>query len=133
MEKKPDSAHSRPGFPATMTGLLTPPVLWAVYFVLIYSLHGVACAGGFPSEFAGVDTLVLIVAVAMVITAVAQGVLGLWLYRSWKRIGRQQDIRGSDELLRARFLSYVGWLNAILFFVATLWIGIPALMLEPCA
>lgn len=133
MEKKPDSAHSRPGFPATATGMLAPAILWAIYFVLIYSLQGMACAGGLQGDMAGIETFRLNLIAATVVALAGQAIFGFWLYRSWRSLKRNNQIRPSEPRLRATFLAYVGWLNAILFFVATFWIGIPALMLDPCA
>lgn len=133
MEKKPDSAHSRPGFPATVTGLLSTPIIWAIYFVLIYSLQGIACAGGLEGSVAGIGTLTLNIVAATVIALAGQAILGFWMYRAWQSLQRNAELKSSEPLMRASFLALVGWLNAILFFVATVWIGIPALMLDPCA
>lgn len=132
MQGRDKHLDKRPGYPATVPGFLTPPVLWALYFVAIYSIHGMVCAGGFEGVLINVATLASVIVLITLIVFLGQAVVGYWAYRVWRNIARRPEADERDPLVRASFLTYAALLNAGLFMVATVWVGVPALMLEPC-
>jgi len=120
-------------FPANGVGFLITPVLWFVYFLVIYSLHGAGCAGGLNARtLLGTNLLQLLMLLLTAAVAAVIVALGVWSYRSWKRLLEQLE---GDELEahgHMTFLAYGALLHAGLFLVATLWIGVPSVFLEPC-
>lgn len=129
MTKRSESEY-RPGYPATAMGLLTPPVLWACYFVLIYSLHGLVCVGKLESTLISQQSLPVVVTLLSLATMAVHAGVCIWAWKLWRRLDRCTD--PSEMQQRARFLASVSAANAGLFLVATLWIGLPSLILEPC-
>lgn len=119
------------GYPANVPGFLTPPILWALYFVLIYSTHGAGCAAGMRQGLADFGPLSLLLGASTLIAVALQAAVGVLAYRAWRRIKHHN--KDSDPDSQASFLAYTAFLNAALFFVATIWIGLPILILEPCA
>lgn len=131
MTRRSKSAY-RPGYPATAMGLLTPPILWALYFVLIYSLHGMVCVGGLENALIGKGSLAMLLVVVTLLAMALHAGVGVWAWRLWLRINRHAPPEPSEMQQRARFFAAATAANAGLFLVATLWIGLPALILEPC-
>jgi|TARA_R100000365_G_C2701106_1_gene39587 hypothetical protein len=129
------TASPRGRFPATISGLILPPIVWALFFVVIYALQGVACVGaevGSAPEKASLLSLVLF-AVALATIGIIT-TLGVWSFRSWRNAGRSPDIQDDDDEPTSLpgFLSLGCALSAGLFLVATLWIGLPILLMSPC-
>lgn len=128
MPKRRDIAPApQYGFPANAKGFLFPPVVWAIYFVLIYSAHGAGCA----ATFAETGALRLILTGLTVLTAVAILAVGVWSALAFRRIRRTERER-DDAIRQSRFLAESAALNAGLFFVATLWIGLPIAWTSAC-
>lgn len=121
-----------PGYPATAMGLLTPPILWALYFVLIYSLHGMVCVGGLENALIGKGSLATLLVILTLLAMALHAGVGIWAWRLWLKTNRRASSELSEMQQRARFLAAATAANAGLFLVATLWIGLPALILEPC-
>lgn len=133
MTAKHKNSANAPGFPATLGGFIAPPLLWAFYFVFIYSVHGVICAGGVNGDFAGVRLLPLVVLLATLVALTVHIVIGVMAWRTWRRIKEQiNPTEDSEPTGQAHFLAYAAALNAALFALATLWIGAPTLILQPC-
>jgi hypothetical protein len=125
---------SKHRFPASAAGFLLAPVLWMLYFVAVYSLQGAGCAVGLDSVGgAGVD--VLRIALGLLTAGVAAGIAvsGLWSFKAWRRLLRRLENEERNVLhLRSSFLAYGALLHAGLFLIATLWSGVPILMLDAC-
>jgi hypothetical protein len=120
-------------FPANAVGFLLAPVLWMVYFVAVYSLQGAGCAAGLDSVgAAGVN--VLRIALALLTAAVSLGIVvsGLWSFRAWRDLLRRLEDEENVLHTRSAFLAYGALLHSGLFLIATLWSGIPILMLDAC-
>lgn len=121
-------------FPANGTGFLLAPVLWMLYFVAVYSLQGAGCAAGLDSVGAvgSVDALRVLLALLTAVVAAGIAISGIWSFTAWRRLLDSVDSEHRLLHLRSAFLAYGALLHAGLFLVATLWSGIPILMLEPC-
>lgn len=119
-------------FPANAKGFLFPPIAWAVYFVVVYSAQGAGCATGLAeASFLGVSALRIILAAIAVLAAGSIIAVGVWSAISYRRIERENP-KENDRVEQLRFLVEGAALNAGLFFVATLWIGLPIAWSGPC-
>ena len=116
------------GFPANGTGFLITPVLWFAYFMIIYALQGAACVGG----MIGPETLRLTLALLSLAVAGAIAALGVWSYRSWRQLLEELEEEEQQRPGHSSFLAYGALLHAGLFLVATLWIALPSLFMDPC-
>ncbi|WP_274423694.1 hypothetical protein [Chelativorans sp. YIM 93263] len=129
---KPEKFAPAPkyGFPADAKGFLLPPVVWAGFFVAIYSVQGAGCAA-IEAGYLGFGTLRLLLTALTVLTAAAILVVGIWSGLAFRRI-RRENAEGDDGAVQSRFLAEGAMLSAGLFFVATLWIGLPIAWTNPC-
>lgn len=119
-------------FPANGAGFLIAPVLWMIYFVAVYSVQGAGCAAGW-AETGGGGPLSLALAALTLVVAGTIAAAGIWSFRAWRTLLREMEKEQRNVLhVRSAFMAYGALLHAGLFFVATLWSGIPILMLEPC-
>lgn len=117
-------------FPANAAGFLIAPVLWMLYFVAVYSLQGAGCAAAeYPAGGLSLRAALVVLTVAV---AVAIAGSGLWSYKAWRGLLREMEDEQNVLHLRSAFLAYGALLHSGLFLVATLWSGIPILMLAPC-
>lgn len=99
-----------------MLGAISPMIIWAVYFVLVYSIQGVGCDQAWNrSLLLGTNALTL----TLVVLTTAALVLIVWQgARAWPR--------------RSGFHGRVALVLSLLAGLATAFIGIPIVMLEPC-
>ena len=127
-----DGMPDRPrGLFVTGTGFLLPAVIWALYFATVYSVQGAGCADAVqPPGPGGFGTLRAVLAVLTLLALAAIAGAGLWSWRTWQQVrpagGREVAFERSTFLARGTLL------NAGLFFVATLWTGLPILLFDPC-
>jgi len=118
--------------PYRLTGIAAPMTVWALHFVVVYSLQGVACAEGLDRHrFAGAEALAWWLSGLTVAALAALAWLGLGAWRGWK------DARpGSDEPTRAarrRFAAAATGALSVMAFVAVCFTTIPVLLLPGCA
>lgn len=123
------SATTTPERRRTWALFLAGPILWFGHFMAVYLLVESACAaGGTAAELLGLDVVALVTVVATAgAFALAVGVAVLSL-REWRR--RPGDVLAGGE--RASGVALGAMLLAILFAIAILFTGYPALVLEPC-
>lgn len=119
-------------FPANAAGFLLAPVIWLGYFVAAYSLHGAFCAAASPGPD-GPAALRLALAALTILACVAIAAAGAGSFRAWRRLLHELEDDERQPRDRSAFLAYGALLHAALFFVATLWIGVPILLIGPCA
>lgn len=120
-------------FPANIQGFLVAPVLWFGYFIAIYALQGAGCALGLDDQrFLGVTTLRLVLVSVTAIVVLAMGLFGMWSFRSWSRLLHRLDDEQQQRQGHSVFLAYGAVLHAGLFLLATLWIGLPVLLIDSC-
>jgi hypothetical protein len=125
MDRGYDLPH---GLFVTGRGLILPVVIWALYFVAVYSVQGAGCAAALaapgPEGFGPLRAILLALTLVAAL-AIAGSVL--WSWRTWRRV-RGQEERGT-AFQRATFLPL---LSAGLFLVGTLGVGLPILLFDPC-
>lgn len=117
----------------SMVGVITPMIIWAAWFVLVYALTGVGCEEGWNTRrFAGINQLSL----SMLVSAVVAVALMAWCawrgWRGWRNDGLDTG-RGREAAQRRRFLGLVMLVLALLAIAGTLMIALPILLLDPCA
>ena len=118
--------------PHRLSGMVAPWVVWALHFVTVYSVQGVACAEDvLRREVAGVEAatwLLVAIGIAAVVATAWLGVRGL---QAWKHARR--DVQPDTRRRRERFAAAVAALSGLLATVAIVFTTIPVLMLPPCA
>ncbi len=92
---------------------LAGPVIWYFYFWVVYLAAEAGCA----ADTGALVTWVTIGMTGATIVAIA--------YYTW-RAGRAAGEKGARPLIKA------GYLIGGIFLVATLFVGVPALVLHPC-
>lgn len=137
------SAASRmPGWlsPHRLTGMTAPMLLWALHFVVVYSLQGVSCVEGWQhlrlGGWAAVTWWLLGLTLAILVAQVALGVRAL---RAWRKARRELERRepgqghGQPPAPHRRFTAAATGALALLAVVATCFTAIPILLLPTCA
>lgn len=98
---------------------LAGPVIWYGYFWAVYLLAEAVCS---PANVDASRTSLLVLAV-VVLTIVAVGLIS-WLALRARRFDAESGHRG--ELART------GTMLGFVFVLATLFVGLPAVLLSPC-
>lgn len=115
-----------------LTAAIAGLVVWALHFVVVYSLFSVGCALEWQAvHLLGLNrlALVLILITLPFLLLLAWLVVGSLLY--WRR-GRAPAAPERPPAGRARFLAMAAfWLN-LLALVATLWVSLPLILTTPC-
>ena len=112
-----------------LTGMAAPMAIWALHFVVVYSLTGLACGRGwYRSVVAGqhVATWILIA-----VTLLAWAVLAWLGWNAWRRSKMQADA-GSAASPRRRFVARMTLALAWLAILAVAFTALLVLMLQPC-
>lgn len=131
MEGRTSTPDQPRGLFVTGRGFLLPAVTWALYFAGVYAVQGAGCAAAVePPGPEGFGPLrAVLVALTLIAVAAISG-SGLWSYRTWRRMRAATEHDAAFE--RSRFLAQGTVFNAGLFLIATLWIGLPILLFDPC-
>jgi hypothetical protein len=120
-------------FPANATGFLIAPVVWFAYFITVYALQGVGCAVGLDERsIFGIASLRLILLLVTLVTLTVITLSGTWSFRSWNRLLQELEEEERQAHGHSTFLAYGALLHAGLFLVATVWIGVPILLVDSC-
>ncbi|MGQ0603929.1 MAG: hypothetical protein ACT4QE_19790 [Anaerolineales bacterium] len=117
-----------------LIGLLTGPVVWAVYFLVAYLVGEFGCLSG-ALQFAvlGVPAVTAIVTLLTAIALIAVLIAGWKTFEVWQQMKALDDTEAAGrEQARTRFLGFGGLLLSGLFAYAILLNGVPALVLRPC-
>ena len=109
---------------------LAGPVIWYHHFWLVYLLAEAICDdGGSEARWLGLRPLSFI---TVATTAAAAGlvlVLAAWAWRRYRHGGGHSDPAVAES---ERALAFTGALLGLVFFVSILFVGVPALFLQPC-
>jgi nitric oxide reductase large subunit len=118
--------------------IVTPPLLWGVYFGVVYAVNGVACAkgiGGSPIGGIPMVNVVLLGSTAVTLVLLAGLALLAWArFRPVKDAGGHlhSDDPGLSAQARRRFVALAGLLQALLAIVATIYIGMQVFLSPNC-
>jgi hypothetical protein len=100
---------------------LAAPALWYLFFWVVYLMAEAACASTLAfTETAGIATVSLLTIVLTVLSALPVAWLMVRALRAARSESPQQP------------LVFAGALLGITFFVATVFVGAPALFFAPC-
>ena len=126
------AAHNRKRFDRLLlVGLLSGPVVYTLYFLVVYSAAEVACKAGFAAtEVFGLELVRVLVVVLTILATVLLVIGGLLSYRVWQRSKKSAE-RRQDAYSEFAAMIGVG-LNAY-FVVAALATGLPVLLHATCA
>ena len=104
------------------------PVVWACHFEICYVLGALSC-GRFTHLGRGAVTEIAVA------TAVATLLIAACFARGWQRHGYQLAVGANDDdsaADRQRFVAVTTMLLAGVSLIGTLFVGIGALLVEPC-
>lgn len=121
-----------PASPLRLTGIAAPMAVWALHFVAVYSLQGLACGEGWMRQrLAGMETVswVLIALTALALAAIARLGWRAWRVRCRETRAPRPDAAGR----RRRFAATATALAAALAAIAVSFTALPVPMLPPCA
>lgn len=103
---------------------LAGPVIWYVFFWVVYLMAEAACVSTLAfTETAGLPTVSLLTIALTLITAVPV---------VWFMVRAFRAFRLSDSNSPHHALVKAGGILGISFFVATVFVGLPALFFRPC-
>lgn len=118
--------------PIGLTRMSMPLVVWALHFVVVYSLQGLACARALWREpVAGLEmmTWVLWALTALALAVIA--LLGTNALRAWRSARAQTD--GRSETTRLRFFTALSALVAVIAAIGVVFTALPVALLPTCA
>jgi hypothetical protein len=116
-----------------LVGVISGMIIWAIWFVVVYSLTGIGCDAGWHRRSAPGGNLLSLVMLLSTALALALIAWTAWRgYLGWRR-SSSAAVVGRDNTQRQGFMGLVMMVLSILAAVGTLLVGIPILMLEPCA
>jgi hypothetical protein len=122
----------------SLLSIFVAPTLWGLYFGFVYTVNGIACAkhltGWTIGGFAVVDIIMAAATTATLVVLLALAVA------SWLRFRPLRDthdfIHETDPALaiqaRRRFTALAGLLHCLLAIAATIYVGLPILLLPNC-
>lgn len=119
-----------------LVAVAMPMVVWALHFVVLYSLVGLGCERAVMLQrFA---TLPLLTWVLVLVTCAALALIAWLGWRAWRRwhaLGAHPPAAGPVRPAppRERFMRLATALLALLAFIAVVFTATPILMLPPCA
>lgn len=116
-----------------LVGVISGMIVWALWFVAVYSLTGIGCAAGWNTQaMPGGNLLSLTMLIA---TAVAL-VLIAWCarrgYVGWRSGDEMQGV-GAEARQRMCFMGLVMLVLSLVAAIGTVLVAIPIVMLDPCA
>lgn len=131
----PEAPSSR----TTWVLFLAGPTIWFAHFMLVYLVAEAVCVGGRPDrELWGMPLVSTVTLIATVIAVAAIAAFAVAAYRRWRQDEALVDHQADEEEWRIsaagrdRGLAFAGFALGVLFVVAVLYTGAPALWLTPC-
>jgi len=118
--------------PIGLTRMSMPLVVWALHFVTVYSLQGLACARAlWRAPVAGLETMTWVLWALTALALVVIAVFGAAALRGWRSARAQPD--GRTETARMRFLTALSALVALIAAIGVVFTAVPVALLPTCA
>ncbi len=115
--------------PHRLTGIAAPLTMWALHFVLVYAMQGLACAQGWQrTPWAGREAVFWWLLLTTLVAAVAIVWLGLRAWRAW-RLERGAQ---ADAAHRRRFATRLTLASAAMALLAVAFTATPIFLLPTC-
>lgn len=118
---------------------LAGPTVWFLHFMAVYLVVEAVCTGGrVERELWGLPLVSAFTVLTMVAAVVVIAGFAVAAYRRWRdievEVSQQHDEREEEAAARGhdRALAFAGFALGLLFIVAVLFTGLPALWLTPC-
>ena len=105
---------------AMLIGLVSPFLVWSLAFIALYALHSIACAAGWATGGGAIGVRAALI-LTWLVHAAAAGGLVVWFRRG-----------PADGAPAAAFLRSASLAMAVVGAVATLWLGLPLVLLRLC-
>jgi hypothetical protein len=118
-----DVSKDRPAR-VTWAVLLAGPVTWLSHFMLVYLVAEAGCTGDGPG------LRLFNPPVPAAVAALACLAFARWGYRRWRASHTAELSSGVENSDRDGSLAFAGFLLSSFFFVAILFVGLPALVME---
>lgn len=123
--------------PYRLTLVAAPMAVWALHFVLVYSLAGLGCEHGWHlRNMVAANPLTWSLILATVVALGLLAGIGWHAWRSWRvQRDRSEDGDGDGDgtlARRQRFMSLATAVLALLAAIAVSMTAIPVFMLPPC-
>jgi hypothetical protein len=120
--------------PWRLFGMAAPMGVWALHFVFVYSLVGLACAEGWPAiRMGGVRLLTWTMLGSTVLALALIGGLGLRAWRARQCVSANGENATPARVLdRHRFMTLVSSVLALVAFIAVVFTSTPMFMLSTC-
>lgn len=129
-----DEAQSR--FLRLNALFLAGPVIWALHFTGVYLLAEVLCHVEDEPRVWGAPAVSVLIVATTIAAVVATAAATVVSYRRWRAAGGGNPAAPDPALATGSEpdaeLALAGFLLGILFIVVILFVGVPALVLEPC-
>lgn len=107
---------------------IAPPIIWISYFMVVYLIAEAGCAIEMGGELLlGLQRVNVITIVA---TLLSTGAISFFTLRSFRRFRRAD--REATSASQDRSLGLMGVLSGTFFILASLYVGVPALVMAPC-
>jgi hypothetical protein len=115
---------------ALIYGLLNGPIVYSVYFLIVYFLVEGSCKSGLiNAQFLGFGLVMSVIILLTVVAAVATAAAGWIAWRNLQHAQRAPDRR--DDAYSNFTLTAAIWLNGF-FALMIVLTGLPVLLLEVC-
>lgn len=117
----------------SLLGMVGAPIIWAVHFVTVYVLVSFACAFGFSGgRILGIGAVPFLIGVVTLIAVVFIALLTRLGYRRWRQTEADRRRMDPDLWARRRFMALTALLLSGLSLIATIWVAVPAFLMDPC-
>jgi hypothetical protein len=124
----------------TWVFFLAGPVIWFVHFMVVYLAVEAGCTGDGPGlRLFNPPVPAIVTIAATAVAAIACLGFAGWAQVRWRASKHQpaadeaRDLSGDlKDHDRGGSLAFAGFLLSLLFFVAILFVGLPALVLPAC-
>ncbi len=116
--------------------LVLPVLVWFAYFLLTYAVIAVGCAFSIRRELFGFGIVQWIAAVSTIVTFAIIAVIGIQAFRRWREAHnamKWRETTAAPDIDRLRFFALGTLLLSLLSLIATVWVGLPILIVPPCA
>ncbi len=101
--------------------MLAGPIIWAVHFLFIYAVNGVACARpALRTAWMGIAASSWLIAAASLLALLAMALIYLRLRTRMPRAGDPE------------FLPWLAGALSLLSAIAVVWETVPVLLISPC-
>lgn len=118
-----------------LVAVAMPMAVWALHFVVVYSLVGLGCERDvLLQRFVTLPLLTWVLLMVSLAALILIAWLGWRAWRIWNALDANRSIAGTAPRVqpRERFMRLATALLAMLAFIAVVFTATPILMLQPC-